>query len=384
MKLAAVRVRRKSNRPESAPSAPRPVAKPDAPFDIGARLLGWYDLHRRRLPWRAEPGERADPYVVWLSEIMLQQTTVKTVAPYFERFTARWPDAAALASAPLDDVLQAWAGLGYYARARNLHRCAQAVAEHWGGRFPDTEAELRALPGIGRYTAAAIAAIAFGRRATPVDGNIERIVARLFAVAEPAAAAKPRIQALAESITPSARAGDFAQALMDVGATICTPRLPHCPICPLAPACAARQSGSPESFPQRASKRNGALRRGAAFVVARADGCILLRRRPPSGLLGGMSEVPTSAWTAQFDPADALAEAPVLTGGVQSMWRAAPGVVRHVFTHFPLELTVFTAYAPTRMKAPAGMRWVPRDRLPAEALPTLMRKVIIQALGEGA
>ena len=234
-----------------------------------AILLQWYDRHRRVLPWRARPGEQADPYRVWLSEIMLQQTTVKAVAPYYARFLARFPTVAELAAAPLDDVLKLWAGLGYYARARNLHACAKAVAERHGGIFPDTEEGLRELPGIGAYTAAAIAAIAFDRRASPVDGNIERVIARLFAVEEELPAAKPRIRELAEALTPPQRAGDFAQAMMDLGATICTPKKPACVLCPWMEACAARARGDQESFPRKAEKKTGALRRGAAFVVLR-------------------------------------------------------------------------------------------------------------------
>ena len=264
------------------------------------------------LPWRALPGETPDPYRVWLSEIMLQQTTVRAVAPYFARFTARWPDVRALAAAPLDDVLRLWAGLGYYARARNLHACARAVVERHGGRFPQSEAELAALPGIGPYTAAAIAAIAFDARAAPVDGNIERVVTRLFAVEDELPAAKPTIRRLAETLVPAARAGDFAQALMDLGATVCTPKKPACALCPWIDACAARRRGDPESFPVKAPKREGRLRRGAAFVVARADGCVLVRSRPPKGLLGGMTEVPTTEWTHDFDQRDALAAAPLL------------------------------------------------------------------------
>ncbi len=225
-------------------------------------LLAWYDRHRRVLPWRAKPGETIDPYRVWLSEIMLQQTTVKTVGPYFARFTARWPDVDALAAAPLDDVLRLWAGLGYYARARNLHACARAVVERGG--FPRTEAELTTLPGIGRYTAAAIAAIAFDEHAVPVDGNVERVVTRLFAIEDELPAAKPEIQRLAQALMPNARTGDFAQALMDLGATICTPVKPACVLCPWTDDCAARRRGDPQSFPRKAPKREGqvAARRG--------------------------------------------------------------------------------------------------------------------------
>jgi A/G-specific adenine glycosylase len=343
-----------------------------------ADLLAWYDRHRRVLPWRSLPGETPDPYRVWLSEIMLQQTTVRAVAPYFARFLARWPDVRALAAAPLDDVLRLWAGLGYYARARNLHACARAVAECHGGRFPQSEAELAALPGIGRYTAAAIAAIAFDARAAPVDGNIERVVARLFAVEDELPAAKRTIRRLAEALVPAARAGDFAQALMDLGATVCTPRKPACALCPWIDECAARRRGDPESFPVKAPKREGRLRRGAAFVVVRTDGCVLVRSRPPKGLLGGMTEVPTTEWTHAFDQRDALAASPLLSRAKPD-WRRIPGVVTHVFTHFPLELAVYGATVGASTPAPAGMRWVALAQLAGEALPNLMRKVVAHA-----
>ena len=345
-----------------------------------ADLLAWYDRHRRALPWRALPGEASDPYRVWLSEIMLQQTTVKAVAPYFARFIARWRNVRALAAAPLEDVLKLWAGLGYYARARNLHACAKALVERHDGRFPATPAELAALPGIGPYTAAAIAAIAFGARAAAVDGNVERVVTRMFAVEEELPAAKAQIRRLAERLVPAERAGDFAQALMDLGATICTPKRPACAACPWMEHCAARRRGDPQTFPFKAPKQPGRLRRGAAFVVVRADGAVLVRTRPPKGLLGGMTEVPTTAWTHDFDESSALACAPRL-GRAKPRWRHIPGVVTHVFTHFPLELVVCTADVPTSTRAPAGARWVPRADLPGEALPNVMRKVLFHALG---
>src|SRR5271167_831078 len=322
-----------------------------------ALLLAWYDRHRRKLPWRPPAGERADPYRVWLSEIMLQQTGVKTVGPYFEKFLARWPDVAALAAAPLDDVLRMWAGLGYYSRARNLHACAAAVVRDHGGVFPDTEQGLRRLPGIGPYTAAAIAAIAFDRRTMPVDGNIERVVSRLFAVEETLPQAKPVIQKLAATLLggsgtdEKSRAGDSAQALMDLGASICTPKRPACCLCPLNEGCAARQRGDQESFPHKAPKKSGELRRGAAFVVTRGDE-LLVRSRPEKGLLGGMTEVPGSEWCAEQDDKAALRQAPELKGVAR--WRRKAGVVTHVFTHFPLELVVYTATAPPRTGAPDG------------------------------
>src|SRR5580692_12957922 len=250
-----------------------------------ALLLDWYDRHRRVLPWRPPAGQRPDPYAVWLSEVMLQQTGVKTVGPYFEKFLARWPDVTALGRASLDDVLRVWAGLGYYSRARNLHACAVAVLRDHNGAFPDTEEGLRTLPGIGPYTAAAIAAIAFGRRTMPVDGNIERVVSRLFAVEDPLPQAKPLIQKLATTLLGNSRAGDSAQALMDLGASICTPKKPACALCPLNEDCAARRRDDQETFPRKAAKKTGALRRGAAFVVRRGDQ-LLVRTRPEKGLLG--------------------------------------------------------------------------------------------------
>lgn len=340
-------------------------------------LLAWYDRHRRRLPWRAAPGEASDPYRVWLSEIMLQQTTVKAVGPYFEKFVARWPDVAALGSASQDDVLRMWAGLGYYSRARNLHACAVAVTREHGGIFPDTEEGLRALPGIGPYTAAAIAAIAFDRHTTPVDGNIERVVSRLFAVEDELPQAKPLIQQLAATLLADSRAGDSAQALMDLGASICTPKKPACSLCPFTEDCTARAQGAQETFPRKAPKKSGTLRRGAAFVITRDDE-LLVRSRPEKGLLGGMTEVPGSDWLAGQEDATAKQQAPQLKG--LSRWQRKVGAVTHVFTHFPLELVVYTAKAEARTRAPEGMRWVPIATLAGEALPNVMRKVIAHAL----
>jgi A/G-specific adenine glycosylase len=356
------------------------------PEDGAARpalLLAWYDRHRRKLPWRPPAGERADPYRVWLSEIMLQQTGVKTVGPYFEKFLARWPDVDALGRATLDDVLRMWAGLGYYSRARNLHACAVAVRRDHGGVFPDTEEGLRALPGIGPYTAAAIAAIAFDRRTMPVDGNIERVVSRLFAVEEPLPKAKPLIQQLATTLLDTgdekSRAGDSAQALMDLGSSICTPKKPACALCPLNDDCVSRAHGDQETFPRKAAKKTGALRRGAAFVVTRGDE-LLVRTRPEKGLLGGMTEVPGSDWLAAQNDKAALKQAPTLKGAAR--WHRKAGVVTHVFTHFPLELAVYTATVPAPARPPEGMRWVPIATLGDEALPNVMRKVIAHGLGE--
>jgi A/G-specific adenine glycosylase len=344
-----------------------------------ALLLAWYDRHCRRLPWRPLPGERADPYSVWLSEIMLQQTGVKTVGPYFQKFVARWPSVDALGRASLDEVLRMWAGLGYYSRARNLHACAVAVQRDHGGSFPDTEQGLRALPGIGPYTAAAIAAIAFGRRTMPVDGNIERVVSRLFAVEQPLPQAKPLIQQLAATLLGASRAGDSAQALMDLGSSICTPKKPACVLCPLNQDCSARARGDQETFPRKAPKKTGALRRGAAFVVTRGNE-LLVRTRAEKGLLGGMTEVPGSDWIAAQDDKAALKQAPVLKGVAR--WHRKVGVVTHVFTHFPLELVIYTARVPARSRMPEGMRWVPIATLRDEALPNVMRKAIAHGLGE--
>src|SRR6266852_943396 len=274
------------------------------------RLLAWYDRHRRTLPWRAPAGARAEPYLVWLSEIMLQQTTVATVGDYFRRFVERWPTVEALAAAPLDDVLSAWAGLGYYARARNLHACARAVAERHDGRFPEDEASLLALPGIGRYTAAAIRAIAFDQPASAVDGNVERVIARLFAIDTPLPDAKPEIQLLAAKLVPESRAGDYAQAMMDLGATVCTPKSPRCVICPLMSSCRARKLGLAEDLPRRSPKAERPTRRGLAFVLARRDGAILLRKRPAKGLLGGMDSVPSARTRACRRPLRSLSSVP--------------------------------------------------------------------------
>jgi len=373
-----VKIRTKKSAPpkHDEPGESRSAADPCA-----ADLLAWYDRHRRVLPWRAPPGRRADPYHVWLSEIMLQQTTVKAVGPYYVKFLARWPDMTALAAAPLDDVLKAWAGLGYYARARNLHACARAVAERHGGKIPGSEAALRELPGIGPYTAAAIAAIAFDARASPVDGNIERVIARLYALEQPLPAVKPKIGEFARALTPPQRAGDFAQAMMDLGATICAPKNPACALCPWNANCAAFARGDAESFPRRIPKREGDLRRGAAFVVRRADDFVLLRTRPAKGLLGGMSEVPTTEWAKDFMTDEALNDAPHFASLRKALvWRKTAGVVRHVFTHFPLELTVFISEVPPRTAPPRGTRWIKIAELDGEALPSLMRKVIAHAL----
>ena len=337
------------------------------------RLLAWYDRHRRRLPWRALPGEHADPYAVWLSEIMLQQTTVAAVKPYFEKFLALWPSVAALAAAPVEEVMKAWAGLGYYSRARNLHTCAGVVVERHGGVFPADEAALLALPGIGAYTAAAIASIAFGRRAVVVDGNVERVVTRLFAIETLLPGARPLIRDHAAGLTPTARPGDYAQAMMDLGATICTPKKPACSLCPVNGTCLGLRQGAPETYPKKALKTVRPSRAGAAFVARRDDGAVLVRRRPPKGLLGGMLEVPTTDWSSAVRAAAYRREdviAPLL-----AEWGFV-GTVEHVFTHFTLRLDVYDALLPVLTPAPDGMRWAAKETLAEEAFPTVFRKAL--------
>ena len=327
------------------------------------------------------PAETPDPYRVWLSEIMLQQTTVKTVAPYFARFTARWRDVRALAAAPLDDVLKLWAGLGYYARARNLHACAKAVVERHGGRFPQSQAELAALPGIGPYTAAAIAAIAFDAPAAAVDGNVERVVARLFAVETELPAAKAEIRRLTERAGAGRTRRRFRPRPDGSGRHHLHAEDAGLRALSLDAARAPRvAAATPQPFRVRAPKKTGRLRRGAAFVVVRADGCVLVRTRAPTGLLGGMTEVPTTEWMHDFEAGRELTQAPRL-GRARPKWRRLPGVVTHVFTHFPLELIVYLARVRPDAAAPRGARWIARADLAGEALPNLMRKVLAHALG---
>lgn len=334
-------------------------------MDDSARLLAWYDRHRRVLPWRALPGHRADPYAVWLSEVMLQQTTVAAVKAYFTTFLALWPRVQDLAAAPVEDVMRRWAGLGYYSRARNLHACAKLVAAQDG--FPATEDGLRALPGIGPYTAAAIAAIAFDRRAVVVDGNVERVIVRLHTIETPIRESKPAIRALADSRTPASRCGDYAQAMMDLGATICTPRRPACVLCPLAENCAARASGRQDALPAKAVKPERPLRLGSVFYVRRgAD--VLVRTRPDKGLLGGMTEFPGSAWDATGDPDGAARP-------LAACYRKLVAPVEHGFTHFELQLFVHVADVAETTPAPPGCRWIAEAGLADEALPSLMRKV---------
>lgn len=342
-------------------------------------LLEWYDVCRRDLPWRAAPGEMPDAYRVWLSEIMLQQTTVKAVAPFYARFLERWPGVEDLAGADLEDILRAWAGLGYYARARNLHACARVVTSDFSGRFPETEKELLLLPGVGPYTAAAIAAIAFGKQAAVMDGNVERVLARFFAVETPLPGAKAELRTLLADLAPAVRPGDFAQGMMDLGATICTPRNPSCARCPWNARCAGLASGLAPVLPYKAPKKTKPTRRGAAFFVQREDGAILLRKRPAKGLLGGMTEVPGSEWIESGTP-DLNSDRPV-----DASWVRVPGIVRHTFTHFHLELAVYLARVEKSIcvseeAIPERCMWVPRRELNAQALPSVMRKVVAHAL----
>lgn len=346
-------------------------AAPKSDPRLAVLLLPWYDRHHRSLPWRSPPGKKLKPaYEVWLSEIMLQQTTVPAVKPYFETFLKRWPRVQDLAAAPVDEVMEAWAGLGYYARARNLHKCAKAVSETHGGVFPDTEAGLLELPGIGPYTAAAIAAIAFNRAAAVLDGNIERVLARVFSVQTPLPQARPELRALSAKVTPQARPGDFAQAMMDLGATVCTPKTPDCLLCPLQTICTGFKSGIAPELPRKAAKAARPVRHAVAFLLLREeDGAVLLRRRPPQGLLGGMLEVPSTPWRDEsWLTQDALAAAPVALD-----WTALNGAAEHVFTHFTLKITAVHGRITAKAAAKLDGLW----QQPRTAqLPTVMKKML--------
>jgi len=338
------------------------------------KILGWYDQNRRHLPWRSAPDVIANPYHVWLSEIMLQQTTVITVKPYFEDFLERWPQLNDLASASLDDVLHLWQGLGYYARARNLHKCANIIISEYGGNFPENENDLLKLPGIGPYTAAAIVAIAFGKKATPIDGNIERVITRLFAILEPIPLSKKKLGELACAMTPDDRAGDFAQSLMDIGATICTPKNPICKLCPLIGECAAESEGIANDLPTRAPKRSKPTREGVIFWLTNDKGEVLLRRRPEKGLLGGMVELPSSDWQENHRPLkESLSEAPA-----EVDWQILPGKVKHTFTHFHLELDVAIGHC-SKPKSIRGI-WTNTSNFNEYALPTVIKKVVSHTL----
>jgi A/G-specific adenine glycosylase len=355
-----------------SPASPN-LAPAQRSASAATELLAWYDRHARRLPWRVGPkerklGTRPDPYRVWLSEIMLQQTTVKAAAPYFQRFLARWPQVGALAAADEREVMAAWAGLGYYARARNLIACAKSVAARLDARFPDTAEELTRLPGIGGYTSAAIAAIAFGQPVAVIDGNVDRVIARVFAIDTPLPAAKLLIAAALTPLVPDDRPGEFAEALMDLGATLCTPKKPACGLCPWSERCVARREGRQLELPVKAAKKPRPRRHGAAYVVRRADGAILLRRRPPSGLLGGMSEVPGTDWSEAAPP---RGSAPLA-----ATWMSLAASVEHTFTHFSLRLVIERAEVAADTPAPAGHWWAGAETLPGEALPSVMKKAI--------
>ncbi len=385
-------------------------------------LLAWYDRHRRVLPWRAPKGQVQDPYRVWLSEIMLQQTTVQAVGPYFAKFLKKWPNVKALARAEQDDVLAAWAGLGYYARARNLHKAASAVAEA-GGKFPTTYEGLRELPGVGDYTAGAIAAIAYDLPYAAMDANAERVIARYAGVEEALPKSKPVMRAALQALVPQKRAGDFAQALMDLGSAICTPKRPACLNCPWMESCEARKRGIQEQLPRKGEKASRPLKRGAAFVVRDATGAVLLVKRPEKGLLGGMLQPPLGPWSEEFpSKPEAMKQAPF-----KADWKKRTGMVRHGFTHFELEIEVYVANVSTRpgqiqtchprpseakrkegkgtqaskvertstpgspslglpTQSSPGMTdmfWVEERKLKDAALPTVMRKVVSHGLDEG-
>ncbi|GAA6161742.1 A/G-specific adenine glycosylase [Ruegeria sp. HU-ET01832] len=337
-------------------------------FDVSGELLGWYDCHAREMPWRVSPTDRAagvlpDPYRVWLSEVMLQQTTVAAVRDHFMRFTTRWPTVKALAAAPDDQVMGEWAGLGYYARARNLLKCARVVADEHGGQFPDTYEALLALPGIGPYTAAAISAIAFDRPETVLDGNVERVMARLHDIHDPLPGSKPQLKDKAAAHTPQARPGDYAQAVMDLGATICTPKSPACGICPLREPCRARKAGTQADLPRKTPKKPKPTRYGHVYIAQRRDGAVLLERRPDKGLLGGMLGWPGSDWS----------DAPVETPPFAADWHVLPAEVRHTFTHFHLILRVWTTDLPDDT-SPDGLIILDKHQFRPGDLPTVMRK----------
>ncbi|MFZ1429977.1 MAG: A/G-specific adenine glycosylase [Geminicoccaceae bacterium] len=355
---------------------PAPRRPADAPHDLPtaalrSSLLAWYDGARRALPWRALPGARPDPWRVLVSELMLQQTTVATVRGRFEPFMARFPDLPSLAAAPLDDVLHAWQGLGYYRRARSLHACAKAVVEHHGGVLPLRYDELLTLPGVGPYTATAVAAIAGGQAMVAVDANVERVLSRLLAIEAPLPGSRPQLRMAAERLAAADRPADFAQAMMELGALVCTPRRPGCIVCPWQPTCRAASRGDPETFPRKLARAARATRFATAFLLERADGAFLFRRRPPEGLLGGMIELPATPWLA--DPAAAVAArsaAPQPT-----TWVAVPGTVKHVFTHIELTVDLWRG----RAASTSDGLWMPPARFNELALPTLTKKLLRHA-----
>jgi A/G-specific adenine glycosylase len=334
-------------------------------------LLNWYDTHKRTLPWRAESDITPDPYRVWLSEIMLQQTTVATVKSYFEKFTKLWPTVQALAGAPQELILKEWAGLGYYARARNLHKCAGVIVNQYGGNFPNTEAELKKLPGVGDYTAAAIAAIAFNERAAVVDGNIERIISRTHYIETPLPKAKKEIREAVAKITPAKRPGDFAQAMMDLGSSICSPKKPECLLCPWQTRCQAQKTGDMERFPLKPPKKVKPTRRAISFWLEH-DGHVLLERRPDSGLLGGMpgffstpwverSEIPNHSESKEFQP-------------YLTEWQIGDNLATHTFTHFHLETALAMSHTGSKINVENGF-WHPIAQLNEIGLPTVFKKI---------
>lgn len=338
---------------------------------IRASLLAWYDAHRRDLPWRGKSGQSSDPYAVWLSEIMLQQTTVATVGPYFGNFKAQWPTVDDMAAGSLDDILVAWQGLGYYARARNLYKCAGVVVSEHGGIFPNTEDELRKLPGIGPYTAAAIASIAFNQPCVPVDGNIERVTARLYGIDTPLPGGKKDIHAAAQNFISDDRPGDFAQAMMDLGSGVCAPRAPKCEDCPLNTECLAYKSGDPARIPVKAPKKIRPERCCVVFWLENANGDVLMQKRPENGLLGGMTGFPSTFWREGDWPERAEIET---ASPVSIEWSEVPGEAVHVFTHFRLSMRVLRGACPKGANLDGF--WVTPAAFGAHALPTVMKKVI--------
>lgn len=334
--------------------------------DLSAELLAWYDVHAREMPWRVPPhsAQRADPYRIWMSEVMLQQTTVAAVKDYFTRFTTRWPTVTDLANAQDADVMAEWAGLGYYARARNLLKCARTVVSDHGGQFPDTLAALLTLPGVGPYTAAAIASIAFDRPETVVDGNVERVMARLFDIQTPLPKAKPELTDRAADLTPPSRAGDYAQAVMDLGATICTPRNPACAICPWRDPCAARANGTAAELPKKTPKKPKPTRFGIAYVARRDDGAWLVETRPDKGLLGGMLGFPSTEWN----------ENPAHNAPADTAWHELETEALHTFTHFHLRLRVMTTNLPQGTNPQRG-HFIEASEFNDGDLPTVFRKV---------
>lgn len=359
------------------PSANKPKASRD---DFSANLLNWYDANARQMPWRIMPADSKkgifqDPYLTWLSEVMLQQTQVTTVKDYFLKFITNWPTVHDLANANEEDVLKAWAGLGYYSRARNLKKCANLVVEEHNGKFPQSVDTLLKLPGIGDYTASAISSIAYGKAVPVVDGNVERVITRFKRIKTPIPEAKPQIRKITNGLLDKNRAGDFAQAMMDLGATICTPKKPDCPLCPVGENCQANAKGDMEIYPVKLPKKAKPRRKGAAFVIVNSTGAVYLQKRKDSGLLAGMSEVPTSEWNSNEDGATGIEAAPLFCD-IKNKWQACKSI-KHIFTHFHLELEVWTTKS-DNIKSNGW--WSAPEKIGNEALPTVFTKVIKSAL----